>query len=135
MKKISIAVAQKIEKVEGQRLTVGLDLGDRSSCIHALIRRCVRCCSAPSLRVNPMPSRITQKSCRPRVSHRIVVGRGSRAVSIWKSTVQQLRSALLHPGLRSSRRIRNSALPAPGDTAEKFRTPWLGVCRRAIPRN
>jgi hypothetical protein len=31
MKKISTASAQKIEKVEGQRLTVGLDLGDRSS--------------------------------------------------------------------------------------------------------
>jgi transposase len=31
MKKISTAVANKIEKVEGQRLTVGLDLGDRSS--------------------------------------------------------------------------------------------------------
>ena len=31
MKKISTAAAQKIEKVEGQRLTVGLDLGDRSS--------------------------------------------------------------------------------------------------------
>ena len=26
------------------------------------------------LRVNPMPPRITQKSCRPRVSHRILVG-------------------------------------------------------------
>src|SRR5437660_8977959 len=32
------------------------------------------CTSAPSLRFNPMPPRITQKSCRPRVSHRIVVG-------------------------------------------------------------
>jgi hypothetical protein len=31
MKKISTAAARKIEKVEGQRLTVGLDLGDRSS--------------------------------------------------------------------------------------------------------
>src|SRR5271157_5826371 len=31
MKKISTATAGKIEKVEGQRLTVGLDLGDRSS--------------------------------------------------------------------------------------------------------
>jgi hypothetical protein len=31
MKKISTAAAQKIGKVEGQRLTVGLDLGDRSS--------------------------------------------------------------------------------------------------------
>jgi hypothetical protein len=29
---------------------------------------------ARRLRVNPMHSRITQKSCRPRVSHRIVVG-------------------------------------------------------------
>ena len=31
MKKISTAAAQKMEKVEGQKLTVGLDLGDRSS--------------------------------------------------------------------------------------------------------
>jgi hypothetical protein len=31
MKKISIAAAREIEKVAGQRLTVGLDLGDRSS--------------------------------------------------------------------------------------------------------
>ena len=31
MKKISTAAAEKMEKVEGQRLTVGLDLGDRSS--------------------------------------------------------------------------------------------------------
>src|SRR5271157_6405776 len=31
MKKISTATAGKIEKVEGQRLTIGLDLGDRSS--------------------------------------------------------------------------------------------------------
>jgi hypothetical protein len=31
MKKISTATAGKIEKVEGQKLTVGLDLGDRSS--------------------------------------------------------------------------------------------------------
>lgn len=30
MKKIT-ATAQEIEKVEGQKLTVGLDLGDRSS--------------------------------------------------------------------------------------------------------
>src|ERR1035441_5632355 len=30
MKKISTATAQKVEKVEGERLTVGLDLGDRS---------------------------------------------------------------------------------------------------------
>ena len=31
MKKISTAAAQKIEKVEGQKLTIGLDVGDRSS--------------------------------------------------------------------------------------------------------
>jgi transposase len=31
MKKISTTGAQKIGKVEGQRLTIGLDLGDRSS--------------------------------------------------------------------------------------------------------
>jgi transposase len=31
MKKISTAMAGKREKVEGQRLTIGLDLGDRSS--------------------------------------------------------------------------------------------------------
>jgi hypothetical protein len=31
MKKISTAAAQKIEKVEGQQLTIGLDPGDRSS--------------------------------------------------------------------------------------------------------
>jgi len=31
MKKISSAAAQKIEKVEGQKLTIGLDVGDRSS--------------------------------------------------------------------------------------------------------
>ena len=31
MKKISTTAAQKMEKVESQRLTVGLDLGDRSS--------------------------------------------------------------------------------------------------------
>jgi transposase len=31
MKKISTAAAGKIEKVEGQKLTIGLDLGDRSS--------------------------------------------------------------------------------------------------------
>jgi len=31
MKKISTAAAPKIEKVEGQKLTIGLDLGDRSS--------------------------------------------------------------------------------------------------------
>jgi transposase len=31
MKKISIAASHKIGKVEGQRLTVGLDVGDRSS--------------------------------------------------------------------------------------------------------
>jgi transposase len=31
MKKISTAAAQEIGKFEGQRLTVGLDLGDRSS--------------------------------------------------------------------------------------------------------
>src|SRR4029077_3375173 len=30
--------------------------------------------SAPSLRFNPMPPRTSQKSCRPRVSHRIMVG-------------------------------------------------------------
>jgi hypothetical protein len=30
MKKISTAAAPKIEKVEGQKLTIGLDLGDRS---------------------------------------------------------------------------------------------------------
>jgi hypothetical protein len=30
--------------------------------------------SAPSLRVNPMPPRITQKSHRPRASHRMMVG-------------------------------------------------------------
>jgi hypothetical protein len=32
MKKISTARAGKIEKNQGQKLTVGLDLGDRSSC-------------------------------------------------------------------------------------------------------
>ena len=47
--------------------------GSRES-IYSLIRRSVCCSLAPSLRVNPMPPRITQKSCRPRVSHRIVVG-------------------------------------------------------------
>jgi hypothetical protein len=31
MKKISTAAEHKIEKVEGQKLTIGLDLGDRSS--------------------------------------------------------------------------------------------------------
>jgi hypothetical protein len=31
MKKISTAAAEKNEKIEGQKLTVGLDLGDRSS--------------------------------------------------------------------------------------------------------
>jgi hypothetical protein len=31
MKKISTAAAQKIEKVEGQKLTIGLDLGDRGN--------------------------------------------------------------------------------------------------------
>ena len=31
MKKISTTAAQEIEKVEGQKLTIGLDLGDRSS--------------------------------------------------------------------------------------------------------
>lgn len=31
MKKISTTTAQEIEKVEGQKLTIGLDLGDRSS--------------------------------------------------------------------------------------------------------
>jgi transposase len=31
MKKISTAAAQKVEKIEGQRLTIGLDLGDRWS--------------------------------------------------------------------------------------------------------
>jgi transposase len=31
MKKISTAATQKIGKLEGQRLTIGLDLGDRSS--------------------------------------------------------------------------------------------------------
>ena len=31
MKKISTAASDKIGKVEGQRLTVGLDVGDRSS--------------------------------------------------------------------------------------------------------
>jgi hypothetical protein len=30
--------------------------------------------SAPSLRFNPTPPRTSQKSCRPRVSHRIMVG-------------------------------------------------------------
>jgi hypothetical protein len=38
-------------------------------------RKLSMCCGlAPRLRVNPMPPRITQKSCRPRVSHRIMVG-------------------------------------------------------------
>jgi len=31
MKKISTVATQKIGKIEGQRLTIGLDLGDRSS--------------------------------------------------------------------------------------------------------
>jgi hypothetical protein len=31
MEKISTAAAQKIEKVEGEKLTIGLDLGDRSN--------------------------------------------------------------------------------------------------------
>jgi transposase len=31
MKKISTAVAPRVEKIEGQKLTIGLDLGDRSS--------------------------------------------------------------------------------------------------------
>src|ERR1017187_6308412 len=31
MKKISTTAAKRIEKVEGQKLTIGLDLGDRSS--------------------------------------------------------------------------------------------------------
>src|ERR1700693_855143 len=31
MKKISTAAALKMEKVEGEKLTIGLDLGDRSS--------------------------------------------------------------------------------------------------------
>jgi hypothetical protein len=47
--------------------------GSRES-IDTLIRRSVCCSFAPRLRVNPMPPRITQKSCRPRVSHRIMVG-------------------------------------------------------------
>ena len=47
--------------------------GSRES-IDTLIRRSVCCSSAPRLRVNPMPPRITQKSYRPRVSHRIMVG-------------------------------------------------------------
>jgi hypothetical protein len=34
----------------------------------------VCCHSAPSLRVNPMPPRLTQQSHRPLVSDRIVVG-------------------------------------------------------------
>jgi hypothetical protein len=38
MKKISTTAAQKMEKVESQRLTVGLDLGDRSS------RKRLTCC-------------------------------------------------------------------------------------------
>ena len=47
--------------------------GSRES-INTLIRRSLCCSFAPRLRVNPMPPRITQKSCRPRVSHRIMVG-------------------------------------------------------------
>jgi len=31
MKKISTLAAQKVEKIEGQKLTIGLDLGDRTS--------------------------------------------------------------------------------------------------------
>ncbi|MGA8213010.1 MAG: hypothetical protein WB799_05420 [Candidatus Sulfotelmatobacter sp.] len=31
MKKISTAAAHGMEKIEGQKLTIGLDLGDRSS--------------------------------------------------------------------------------------------------------
>jgi predicted NBD/HSP70 family sugar kinase len=31
MKKVSTVAAQRIEKVKGQKLTIGLDLGDRSS--------------------------------------------------------------------------------------------------------
>ncbi len=31
MKKISTAAVQKVEKVEGEKLTIGRDLGDRSS--------------------------------------------------------------------------------------------------------
>jgi hypothetical protein len=41
MKKISTAAAQKIEKVEGQQLTIGLDLGDRSSW-HCVLNAAVR---------------------------------------------------------------------------------------------
>jgi hypothetical protein len=47
--------------------------GSRES-IHALVRHSVCGSSAPSLRVNPMPPRITQKSHRPRASHRMMVG-------------------------------------------------------------
>jgi len=40
------------------------------------------CCSlAPSLGFNPMPPRTTQKSCRPRVSHRILVGTFSQRLA------------------------------------------------------
>jgi hypothetical protein len=42
---------------------------------------CGRLFSAPSLRVNPMPPRITQKSYRPRVSHRILVGTFSQRLA------------------------------------------------------
>ena len=40
------------------------------------------CCSlAPSLGFNPMPPRTTQKSSRPRVSHRILVGTFSQRLA------------------------------------------------------
>jgi len=48
--------------------------------------------SAPSLRFNPMPPRITQQSCRPRVSHRIMVGTLANAFACVVSGVEWRRS-------------------------------------------
>src|SRR5439155_7855884 len=42
--------------------------------IHTLYRRSAFRHASPSLRVNPMPPRTTQKSHRPRASHRMMVG-------------------------------------------------------------
>ena len=69
--------------------------GSRES-IYTLIRRSVCCSSAPSLRVNPMPPRITQKSCRPRVSHRIMVGTFEPTLRLRSFGTEWRRAPLLH---------------------------------------
>jgi len=119
--------------------------GSRES-IHALIRRSLCCHAAQSLRVNPMPPRTTQKSHRPRASHRMMVGTESqRLACVASQLIGVKRHCSMKPFNRDHRRELAIAAELHGDPKCENQSPLQeeggldashhsGVSRRGVQK-